>query len=393
MRLIIICLLASIFAISCDEPTWNSPTETGTKPAPVSTYTVKNYSGGAVIKYKIPDQNTAYIMAKYEINPGQVRESKASQFVDSIIVDGFEKAGTYDVILYAVGVDEQKSEPLKITVNPGTPSYREAFSTLTAEAGFGGVVVRASNPQGDNLVIETMVKNSLGNWEIYNRYYTNNPIIKFNIRGLSDQSTDFGFYVRDRWAHYSDTLYTSLTPLKESILTFKPYVNIKLPTDAGLLAANYSIDKLFDGKYGEPDLLTARESGIPHHITISLQNTYRLSRLKLFQRQGKASEPSRLYNSLNPRRFRIWGSMAPNPNGAFDSSWTLLGEFEGVKPSGLPLGQLTAEDITRALEGEDFEFDSPTPEVRYLRFQLLETWGQANYMHMAELEIWGIKVD
>ena len=56
-------------------------------PAPAcidkATLTVRDIPGGAVLKYKIPnDEHLLCILAEYEIRPGFVRKCEASYFID-----------------------------------------------------------------------------------------------------------------------------------------------------------------------------------------------------------------------------------------------------------------------------------------------------------------------
>lgn len=51
-------------------------------------------------------------------------------------------------------------------------------------------------------------------------------------------------------------------------------------------------------------------------------------------------------------------------------------DCESHKPSGLPVGQHTAEDWEYLQAGEDFEFPAEAPPVRYIRFKVLETMGR-----------------
>ena len=72
-----------------------------------------------------------------------------------------------------------------------------------------------------------------------------------------------------------------------------------------------------------------------------------------------------------------------------DEGWTMLGEFQSVKPSGLPVGTLTDADIAYARAGESYDI----PEVgvfRYLRIKVLESWGGEQAVHFMELEFFGI---
>jgi hypothetical protein len=59
-----------------------------------------------------------------------------------------------------------------------------------------------------------------------------------------------------------------------------------------------------------------------------------------------------------------------------------------VKPSGLPCGQLSDEDIARAIEGIEFEFPPGTPKIRYIRFKTLEVHCEMN-VSCAEITFFG----
>jgi len=44
-------------------------------------------------------------------------------YADSVVVEGFEKAGEYNVKLYSVSPGEAYSEPLEVKINPEEPPY------------------------------------------------------------------------------------------------------------------------------------------------------------------------------------------------------------------------------------------------------------------------------
>ena len=70
-------------------------------------------------------------------------------------------------------------------------------------------------------------------------------------------------------------------------------------------------------------------------------------------------------------------------------TWIYIGTYESYKPSGLPHGQVSDEDKAFALAGEEYKVDITTPAVRYLRFKINKTWGNANYMQLMEVEFYG----
>src|SRR5690606_6800577 len=131
-------------------------------------------------------------------------------------------------------------------------------------------------------------------------------------------------------------------------------------------------------------------TGVPQHFTIFLQGEYQLSRIKLWQNLNPTTTT---YGSANPKHFKVWGSMDPNPDGSFDDSWYLLGEFENIKPSGKPVGDNSAEDIATATAGEEYTFGLDVPPARYIRFETLSTWGQTQHVYITEMALWGGKIN
>ena len=108
------------------------------------------------------------------------------------------------------------------------------------------------------------------------------------------------------------------------------------------------------------------------------------------QRPGNSSY-NLLYTNANIKEWEVWGSNDPNPDGSWDS-WTKLMVCNSVKPSGLPRGQLSQQDINAALAGEVFTFPRNTPAVRYIRIKVLDTWDPAQNDHslIGELTFYGI---
>jgi len=101
------------------------------------------------------------------------------------------------------------------------------------------------------------------------------------------------------------------------------------------------------------------------------------------------SETTLIYNHAHPRRFQLWGSDSPDVTADF-SGWTLLGEFESIKPSGSPQGTVTAADIQYAhVDGEKYQIVENTPPVRYIRFVCQETWGKVAGIQFMELTLLG----
>lgn len=149
-----------------------------------------------------------------------------------------------------------------------------------------------------------------------------------------------------------------------------------LPTDVPS-AYDWQTYYLWDKSTNEPGFHTPGQD-FPIWFTFDMGQEAFLSKMQIWQRT------SGLYNYGNPKRFEIWGSNDPNPNGDY-SNWVKLASFTSVKPSGLPVGQNSQEDADFAAAGEPFTFPADVPKVRYIRFKVLETWGETNYFHLLEL--------
>lgn len=170
------------------------------------------------------------------------------------------------------------------------------------------------------------------------------------------------------------------------------FVGMSLPGDAPLTNnfgwANWWNDNL-NGDGGQA-FATLNNGKWPHIVTFDTNapQGVLLSRMKLWQRCGTRYVDV-AYNDRSIRLFEIWGSMDPNPDGSWDS-WTLLLDGEMIKPSGLPIGTNSDEDLEAFWNGNDIEFPLDIPYVRYIRFVCKETWGKMTTLFISsEMILWG----
>jgi hypothetical protein len=356
-------------------------------PAQVSDIKVVATPGGAVITYKVPiDPNLLYTKAVYEIQPGIFREAKSSYYRDTLELVGFGDTSNHEVKIFSVGKNDKESEPLFVSVTPLTPPVQSAFGTLNLYAAFGGVSVSFQNNLQANLAIVVIADTTgLNTWAPVNTFYTKALKGSFSARGYDTTEMKFAVFLRDRWNNRSDTLKKMLKPLYEQLIPKNTIKGIALPTDALLLASGNNIDKLFDGITNSSGNIyaTHQTNTLPEWFTFDFGNKVMISRFKEFQRANYS------YNGAVPEIFEIWGSNAPNPNGSWDG-WQLLGTFNSFKPSGLPFGKTSPDDINYAVvNGEDFEFKDVPPAVRFIRFKTLKTYGDIGQVVISELTFWG----
>ncbi|WP_448635155.1 DUF5000 domain-containing lipoprotein [Pedobacter panaciterrae] len=386
-RIFLFAILTAISIYGCKEdPGLNKPLLTDkTKPGIVSDVKAESRPGAAKLTYKIPaDNDLLYIKAVYEIRPGVSREIKASYSNDSLVVDGFGEIKPYEVKLYAVDKGENLSDPVTITVTPSSPSFVEAFKTVTILDDFGGMRVDYKNKNESDLAIVVISPDKNGDVVPIETYYTKAKSGKFNIRGYDPKPVRFGVYVRDRFGNLSDTLYKNISPIPEVMLDRTKFKKEFLAGDSKD-DYGWAMENIWDGTINEPGFHTPVAGVLPLLFTFDLGVTTKLSRFKEYQRNS----PTFVYNHGNMHKFELWGtSVQPNPNGSWDN-WVKLGAYESIKPSGLPNGQNTAEDIAYATAGEEFDFEITSPKVRWIRVKMIQNWSNTDFVHLLQIQFWG----
>src|SRR5699024_5900399 len=124
------------------------------------------------------------------------------------------------------------------------------------------------------------------------------PVAFVNIQQLSDTvyiqnlgagSYNLGYYVKDKFENYSDTVYTNITTLAEEELDKPKFSNTELPTDSwqnprfGSSFVNLYDDTALPFKGGDGmSFWSALVDSLPIWITIDLGQTAKISKFKLY---------------------------------------------------------------------------------------------------------------
>lgn len=382
-------LLIAFFWYGCTKDTrFDNIDPKAPAPGQVTDVKVNPSPGGAMLTYKIPsDPNLLYVKAVYEIQPGVFREAKSSMYTDTLRLEGFGDELSHDVKIYSIGKNEKASEPVLVSVTPNTPPVKTVFANTILTTTFGGVNIAYTNPDMANISIVVMVDSTGNNtWAPVTTIYTKSLAGNFSARGYKSEEKNFRLYVKDRWNNSSDTLNLLLTPRFETLITKETWRVEVLPTDQTALAgAGYVLTKMWDGKYLLADsYASANASVLPQWFTLDLGKKVLMSRFKAHQ-----AASSHLYTASAFLVFELWGSNSPDTDGGW-THWDLLGTFHSFKPSGSPMGTVTAEDKNYAnFLGEDFEFAVPPPAYQYLRWKTLETYGSSGQVVIAEIDLFG----
>ncbi len=378
-------------------------------PAPITIVEVTSKPGGAIIKYKIPDDDNLLGVKVVYIRNGKVCESKASRYVDTLAVEGFGSTDPQEIKLYSVGINGKLSEPVSAVIHPLNPPVKTIKFDMNAS--FGGVVIsleeNCSHADLALVLIADTIGNSNNNKHMIElqTFHTKSKAMKFSRRGLKPQPTYFGLYVRDRWNNVSDTIFKILTPVEEIKLPKTEFRNAALPSDYFSPAegsSGYRLENIWDGTEDPsgPFYASSHSAPIPQWFTIDLGHKMSISRIQKWPRAEYE-----LYSGSGPRVFQVWGSDNPNPDGSWDESWHLLGEFEQFKPSGYgegrEIGPITDEDRDYWYYRTEFELvpteQAPDPyqTVTHLRFKILSTFSTygteatMGQVIIGELTFWG----
>lgn len=356
----------------------------GAAPAPVVVSSVTNTPGGAVIKFNVPnDKNLLGVKAVYTRND-EICETKASVYVDTLVIEGFGDSSNQTIALFSIGRNEKLSTAQVVEIAPLPPPVKTVAYGL--ESGFGGVIIALENNKTNADLSVVLLADTLGNGKYADMqtFHTKSDKIKFPRRGLKIKPTKFAVYLRDRWNNTSDTIYKELTPIEEIKIPSDLFRNAALPTDYFETAegnSGFRLEQLWLGAEA-PDgnfYASSHSAPIPQWFTIDLGRKVKLSRIQKWPRPDYE-----LYSSTAPRVIQVWGSEKPNTNGSWDESWFLIGEFEQFKPSGYgegrEIGPVTDEDKDYWYNRTEFDVipnelaPDPYRPVTHLRFKIMSTF-------------------
>jgi hypothetical protein len=369
---------------SCNEESIGRQPQDNVPPGPVSEVTYIAIPGGAVFRYYLPDdEDLLCVKALYSRN-GIAVETKASIYADSLMIEGFGNTQPLEVKLIAVDRSQNESTPVLQTITPLEPDVFHIGKSLDLVPDFGGVHAYWDNVNRKEISVVISVKDHNDEYIPVETFYSAKADGDRSIYGMDTIPYDFGVYAQDRWGNKTETKLFTLTPLFETRFDRTLFRDAKLPNDVGPVNTSWVMPNLWDGLVGNQGFGSPAASVWPQSITIDLGVNGRISRLRVFQRGG-----SYIFREGNLRNFEVWGCVAPLDMSGNWNSWTLLGIFESIKPSGLPFGENSSEDIDRGTNGEDFFFSPINPSVQYIRIRVTKTWAGGDNFQTSELEFYG----
>lgn len=382
-----------LFTSCKEEPIGQYPIDS-ISPEKIANPVVTNVKGGAIIKYELPqDKDLLYVKAIYKLPSGIQKETLASAYVSEISIRGFSKSTKTKVQLVTVDRSQNESEPITVEIEPYESYIFDIYESVSAIATFGGIKLNWINTDKEEIMIGVIYKNT--DDDIFlplDNFYTSVNMGEVSVRGLESEEMEFGIFVRDIYNNFTDTLFVTLLPWKETELDKKLWRGMTLCTDFTVSQYSGPVTKLWDGITIADNtnvyyLNTSSSTRI--FFTLDLGVTTKFSRFKFWGRNNW------YFNLHHPKEIEIWGTNDPavaNGDQCSWDGWELLLTATSEKPSGQEpraFKDLTTEDLALAHAGEEFEFPLEASEVRYIRFRTLRSWTDSNSSFMAEISFWG----
>ncbi|MDR1860592.1 MAG: DUF4959 domain-containing protein [Bacteroidales bacterium] len=397
-------MLVFLLLTACSEaPVGQTPTDS-TAPKPLTNVDIVPTNGGARITYTLPadEVDISYVKCEYTYKGEQFSVIR-SIYSDNLVIEGLGDTNELEIRLYLVDHSENKSEPVIRTFIPLDPPLVAIYNSFKFEPSFGGVNITWENPAQYNAIITVFAANDAGELEIKDMAFTSLKADSRTIRGYNPPAHVFAACVADRWGNSSDTLKVLETPVYEIQLDKANFYEMQLQGDNTTDRGSRPLKNVWDGDLNTLWHTDPEAGSKPNYFSIDLGASAKLTRMMLWNRYDYP------FWQHNLRLFEVWGTNElkydwhdaagrtdpywadASPVTGWRKDWTLLGDFEVIKPSGLPAkeGAVTEEDKAAERAGFEFIFVQTAGPVRYLRFVVKKTWMDTTAIHFNELSIFG----
>jgi hypothetical protein len=436
-------ILIALFTLSCTEDPIGQPPTDSIPPSPLKNAEAIGVSGGAIITFVLPDNDTdiSYVKGEYTVN-GEPKIVRASVYRRFFTVEGLDSNVSVDINLYVVDHSENISEPLTRSFTTSDAPYATIGNTVEISPSIGGIVLRWQNPDRlPNIGVVLMKYDTLTD-KLKEYAVTFDPRCAAFFPIADTVPRQYAAYVIDKWGHFSDTTYVVTAPVPEVWLDRVKMKGRPLGNDAPLTTPDpangyYSgPERLFDGMARSlgtsGSQLSASSFGIvspdgtmPIYYTIDLGVVADVNRFWIeprghssygryaFGQNGGAS----IYN------WDLWGTEvdfgdstsvdfrpADDPYWRFeqwknDPRWKYMGNYTHHRPSdqnatpenpGTRSGPAWDEDLRLTYAAPSM--DNPTNfyiselglgRVRYIRWQFNKTWSNEAAAFFHEAWFWG----
>ncbi|WP_150451867.1 DUF5000 domain-containing lipoprotein [Arenibacter lacus] len=392
-KIVSLLFIGLLIMAGCEEDYEHLPTTKDTvAPNKIENLQYEPINGGFNITYDLPaDKDVLYVKATYTNSKGETSEVRASAYKNKLKIEGFGDTSERTVKLYVVDRSENISEPVVFTASPLESPVNVIKESMSITADFGGARFEWVNELQTPISILLFAESKEGEWKEVQTVYTTQSESSAAIRGFESVPTKFAALIRDRYENTTDTIYPAspdktIIPLFEERLDKTKFKKVVLSDDTNWDAWEGDYYNFFDDKL-ETIVHTQGDHPNPQIYTVDLGVTVKLSRFILHQRFTPQLHFG--FTHGNPKKYTLYGAKElPEDKGSFEG-WIKLRECESIKPSGLPIGQNTDEDIAHLDKGDEYTFELDVPEIRYFRLAVDETWDGAGYINASQITFWG----
>jgi hypothetical protein len=303
---------------------------------------------------------------------------------------------------------------VKVTVKPDISPLWKVKNSMSITRSFGGARFAWENEEKNPItfyfMVDTVLTEGASAGELTEIRIIKSEMEKgeYIVRGYPDSPRKFAVRITDNYGNSTELIKPStddgtITPYPEARLD-KKIMNVfsygnEHPVDDVWDYWEGKPWSIIDDDYSHTSVAISYQSPYPRHITVDLGRPYKLSRYVWFQRSNNNAW---LYTYGNPKTWYVYARKeAPvlseeitedlDGDGLQDwtNYWTLVGIHEIVKPSGLPVNQLSQEDIDAANDGHNFDFPMELTEMRYIRYGILSNFDGSGWCNWSEIDFYG----
>jgi hypothetical protein len=393
-------IVAALFLMfSCSEKELTPISASTGKPEKVTVLGTEAVPGGAVITYRIPEnEDILAVKAVYTLTNGRVMEATTSFYDNELEIIGYNDTGSHEVVVYSVNRAQEYSDPQTVSITPLESPLSKAAKSLVIVPDFGGANFSWRNEDGKALSFEFLAETETGDMQTVRLLTSPLDSLSYTIRGYDPKPTKFGVIVSDNYGNETPVITPeeTIVPIFEQKLD-KNIQKIRILT-GDMTFSNWEgrneaiIDDDLTSFGHSPNGPNGNIAGAS--FTLDLGKISKISRFITWQR----GDGNRYYLAGNTKTFEVYAYIGDpvdddNPDGDW-SKWQLAASCEVVKPSNSTGTTVTDEDLLVAGNGHEFSLPLSLPSVRYLRFKVLTVWGNwndsSNYWHPAEVTTFGI---
>lgn len=384
MKRINLVLFSVLILGACAEKNLEPTSPSLGKPGVITDVSVEATPGGAIVSYRIPNsEDILGVKAVYTITNGRQQEVSSSFYDNKLTIVGFNDMSEHTADIYVFNRALELSDPVTITFTPLESPLSKVEKSMAIINDFGGAQFQWANELKAPIVFDFLAADSVGQMVTRRIASSEAETMQQSLRGFKPEARKFAVVLSDQWGNYSDTITETIIPLFEEEMPKSAMSIMKLGNDASFTnwegTDNFLIDDDTEN-FGH-----SANSSIPAPFTIDLGVEAKLSRIVMYQRFFS----DLYYNWGNPQKFEVYVSATRPAQSGDWNGWTKVMDCEIIKPSGLPISDNSDEDIAVAQEGHEFAFPLDLPPARYIRINILSTWGGTTFTHPAEIDVFG----